>query len=200
MHECLDRALEEEAGAVLLVGRPGRFSAGFDMNVMGGGPEEMTRLVSEGCKLLARMLTHPRPIVAACTGHALAAGAMLLLASDYRVGASVEAKIGLNEVAIGLTPPIFLVELATLRLSKRHLQRALIHAEIYSPSTAVDAGFLDCVTDTEKLIEVAKMHATRLAPLPTEAFSAAKLRAHGEVARRMVEGLATDFGSHSSAS
>ncbi len=194
MHEALDRA-EQEAQSLLLVGRPGRFSAGFDMNVMGGGPDEMIRLVSDGCKLLSRMLVYPRPIVAACTGHALAAGAMLLLCSDFRVGASGEFKIGLNEVAIGLKTPFFLVELAHFRLSKLHLQRALIQAEIYSPSTAVDAGFLDGVTEPEKLTDLAILHARRLAPLPNTAFAAAKTRANGDVARRMVERLADDVAS-----
>jgi len=194
LHEALDRA-EKEAGAVLLVGRPGRFSAGFDMNVMGGGPEQMSRLVAEGCKLFARFLTYPRPIVAACTGHALAAGAMLLLSSDFRIGASGAFKIGLNEVAIGLTPPFFLVALAQGRVAPPHLQRALVQAEIHTPDLAVSAGFLDSVVEPEALLDAARAHAARLAPLPSPVFGVAKQRMNEALARRVIQGLERDLAA-----
>jgi enoyl-CoA hydratase len=116
LHAGLDRA-EREAGAVMLVGRPGRFSAGFDLSIMTSGLEGLRGLVKAGAELLLRTYLYPRPVVTACTGHALAAGALVLLASDLRVGARGQFKIGLNEVAIQLTLPVFGMEQARDRLA-----------------------------------------------------------------------------------
>ena len=93
LHAALDRA-EAEARAVVLVGREGRFSAGFHLPTMTAGTEEMQGLVTAGAELLLRLYLLPRPLVVACTGHALAAGALLLLAADVRIGAAGEFKIG----------------------------------------------------------------------------------------------------------
>jgi enoyl-CoA hydratase len=171
----LDRA-EKEARAVLLLGRPGRFSAGFDLKTMGEGPESAAKLVGAGARLLLRLYELPLPLVVGCTGHALAMGSLLLLAGDWRVGAQGQFKIGLNEVAIRMTLPLFGVELARARLSRRHLQRAVIQAEIYDPEGALDAGYLDCVVPAEDLQQVALVDAARLAELPRSAFAETKLR------------------------
>lgn len=189
--EALDRA-QKEAAAVLLVGRPGRFSAGFDLKEMGTA-DSARSLVTAGAELMMRLFSFPRPVVAACTGHALAAGALLLLSSDLRVGADVEARIGLNEVAIGMKLPLFLVELAQHRLSKRHLSRAITQAEMYSPASAVDAGFLDRVVPEAALFETALGEARRLAQLPDPAFRNAKLRERGALVKRVRATLAEDM-------
>jgi enoyl-CoA hydratase len=176
----LDQA-EKEARAALLVGRPGRFSAGFDLATMQGGPDAARGLVTAGAELCLRMFEMPLPVVSACTGHALAAGALLLLSSDLRVGARGSFKIGLNEVAIGLTLPLFAVELGRARLSRRHFERAASHAEIYGPEGAVDAGFLDEVVDPDALFDRALAQAARLADLNQPAFGNTKRRAHAEI-------------------
>ena len=72
-------AAEASASAVVLAGRPGRFSAGFDLRVMQGATgEEVRALVNHGGALCLRLFESPLPIVAACRGHALAAGAVML--------------------------------------------------------------------------------------------------------------------------
>jgi enoyl-CoA hydratase len=180
----LDRA-EQEADALVWIGRPGRFSAGFDLSVMRSGGEAVGALVVAGAELFAQMLAHPKPIVAACSGHALAAGALALLASDRRIGTHGDFKIGLNEVAIGMTLPHFGVEMAQARLSKRHFARAVAQAEIYSPEGAVDAGYLDLSVAAEDLLETAVGEATRLSTLSGPAFAATKQRVFGDLAERV---------------
>jgi enoyl-CoA hydratase len=191
-HAALDRA-EVEAKAVLIVGRPGRFSAGFDLSVMNSGPEAVKDLVTAGALVLTRIFTHPRPVVAACTGHALAAGALILLASDLRVGVKGDFKIGLNEVAIGMTPPLFLLELATHRLTPRYLTRATVQSEIYSPEQAVGVGYLDQVASADALFEESFAEAKRLAQLPNPAFRNAKERERGGRAQRIRDTLEQDM-------
>ncbi len=192
LHGALDRA-EKDARAVLLVGRPGRFSAGFDLAIMRQGGDAMSSLVTAGAELALRIYEFPCPVVAACTGHAIAMGAILLLASDTRIGAEGDFKIGLNEVAIGMGLPIFAVELARERLSKRHLTRATAEAEIYAPAAAVDAGFLDRVTAPDALFGEALAEAQRLAELPTAAHRMTKLRVRGDAVRRIRATLDEDM-------
>jgi enoyl-CoA hydratase len=192
IHASLDRA-EKEAGAALLLGRDGRLCAGFDLGVMRAGPEAMRRLVTAGAELYLRMIESPLPIAVGCTGHALAAGAILLLAADARIGARGDFKIGLNEVAIGMALPIFAYELARDRLSKRHLVRATSQAEIYAPEAAVDAGFLDAVCEPAALVDTALGEARRLAALPQPAFRRTKAGLHRALVASIRATLADDM-------
>lgn len=192
LHVALDRA-EKEAGAVLLEGRPGRFCAGFDLTVMRAGPAAARDLVTAGAELLLRELEFPLPIVTACTGHALAAGALLLLASDLRVGARGDFKLGLNEVAIGMGLPIFAVELARHRLSRRHFVRATSQAQLYDPDAAVDAGYLDLAVDPAELPSAARAEATRLAQAPQPAFRHTKRSVHAGVVAHVRDTLEEDM-------
>src|SRR5580700_3951192 len=78
---------EKEASAVVLSGRPDRFCAGFDLKVMMSSPEAAKALLRAGADLLMNLYGSPIPVVAACTGHALAGGALVLLTADVRIGA-----------------------------------------------------------------------------------------------------------------
>jgi len=167
-------AAEKEAKALVVVGRPGRFSGGFDLAVMNEGGAATARLVTAGGRLALRLYDFPRPVVIGCTGHALAMGAVLLCAADLRIGAAGDFKVGLNEVAIGLALPPFACELARERLSKRHLQRATALAEVYDPAGAVDAGFLDRTAAPERVEAAALEAAAALAALPGRAHALTK--------------------------
>ncbi len=175
MNEALDR-VEKDAKAVVIVGRPGRFSGGFDLSVMkSGGVEEALKLVGQGGKMLLRMFSFPKPVVAACTGHAIAAGAFMLLSSDTRYGVGGDFKIGLNETAIGMTLPVFGFQLAKARLSKRHLTASAIQAKLYDPAGAVDAGFLDEIVPDDQLVSRAVETAAALGAMPADAYKGNKL-------------------------
>jgi enoyl-CoA hydratase len=191
--DALDRAqADPEARSVLLVGRPGRFSAGFDLATMTASADSMRGLMAAGGRFVARLLLEPLPIVAACTGHALAAGALVLLAADYRIGAAGDFKIGLNEVAIGLALPVWAVELARYRMPASAFDRIIL-GEIGGPEAACAAGFLDEVVAPEELLATATSTAVRLAALRSGAVSGTKTRARATVADRMVDGMDEDL-------
>jgi enoyl-CoA hydratase len=173
LHAALDQA-EREATALCIVGNTKALSAGFDLSVMRGGVEGMIDLVRTGGQLLIRIYAHPQPTVVAVTGHALAAGALLVLTCDTRVGAAGPAKIGLNETSIGMTLPTFAVELARDRLSKRYLTRAAIQAEIFSPDGALAAGYLDRVVPADECERTAVEEARRLGQLDVNAYGGTK--------------------------
>ena len=169
----LDKA-EQDAKAVVFLGRPGLFSAGFDLKEIQKGPQEAAALVNKGAHMLFRLFGFPAPVVAGCTGHAVAAGAFFLLSCDTRIGVDGEFSLGLNETAIGMTLPVFGQELAKDRLSKRHLTAAVIQSTMYSPSEAVDAGFLDQVVSPDDLESACLATAQKLSELPKDTYGLMK--------------------------
>ena len=174
MNQGLSRA-EGEAKALVVQGRSGVFSAGFDLKEIGKGPAQSKALVDKGAKMLLRLFSYPLPLVAASAGHAIAAGALVLLASDTRIGVAGDAKYGLNETAIGMSLPPFGLQIGLCRLSKRYHTEAMIQATLYDADSAKEAGFLDQVVDAARLEESALDAATQLAQLPTEAYQTMKL-------------------------
>ncbi len=188
MNEGLDQA-EKEASGVIIFGRQGRFSGGFDLSEFKKGPEATQALVNKGAHMLLRMFSHPQPLIAACTGHAIAAGALMLLACDTRIGTAGDFKIGLNETAIGMSLPVFGHELASSRLSKRHFTPALIQAQLYSPDDAVDAGYLDLVVPEDDLKQRCIEIASQLAELPTKAYAGNKFDAREQSITRIRKSL-----------
>ena len=192
LHACLDRA-EHEAAAVLLTGREKRLSGGFDLKVMTSGAENMRTLVTAGAELLMRLYLFPRPVVVACNGHALAMGALLLLVADARIGAAGDFKIGLNEVSIQMPLPMFGMELARARLSKRHFTAAVTQAHIYDPQSAVDAGYLDATAPPEVLYDTAFAAARQLAALPNPAFRSTKERERSATVQLIRDTLEADI-------
>ena len=172
----LDRATADRA-VVVLTGRDGIFSAGFDLTVLRAGGSDASAMLRAGFELAERILSFPTPVLIACTGHAIAMGVFLLLSGDYRVGAAGPYKITANEVAIGLTMPRAAVEICRQRLAPAHFNRAVILAEIFSPDEAVAAGFLDRVVPAPELQDVAASAAGLLAKLDSDAHAASKVRA-----------------------
>ncbi len=175
LHAAFDRAEGEDA-IVILTGREGRFSAGFDLKVFSDTPEQLPEMLTLGARLCERILTFPRPVITACTGHGVAAGCFIQLPADLRLGVEGPFRIGLNEVMIGLTMPQFVIDLARSRLTPSHFDRAVNSAAMYTPSEAVHAGFLDRVVAAEELTSAAHAAARELAALNAEAHRATKLK------------------------
>jgi enoyl-CoA hydratase len=192
--EAVERA-ESEASALVLVGGARAFSAGYDLAVMTESPASMRGLVSAGARFLMRLYGSPLPTVAACTGHALAGGALTLLAVDDRIGPSdTPTKLGLNEVAIGMALPIFAVELARDRLSPRHLTEATL-GRVYDPAGAVAAGFLDRVVPRAAVVEAAVAVATERAALRRGAVGRTKTALRGRTIAHVLATLDDDIAA-----
>ena len=170
-----DRA-EGDGAVVVLTGREKYFSAGFDLQVFSERPDEIVEMLTLGATLCERILAFPTPVVVACPGHAIAAGTFPPLAADVRIGAGGPFKLGLNEVKIGLTVPLYVVELARQRLTPRDYNRALVTGRFYDPEEAVAAGLLDSVVPADRLREASLEAAEELAGLNMDAHRATKLR------------------------
>lgn len=190
----LDRAEADDVGAVVVAGRPGRFSGGFDLEVLGGPQDEALAMIEGGFELAHRLLSFPKPVVLGCTGHALAMGSFLLLAGDLRVGAAGEFRIQANEVAIGIPMPDTALALLRHRLTPPAFDRAVVLAEASTPESAVSAGWLDQVVAADDVVAVAQARAATLAAtLDPSAHVISKLRARARVLGELRAAIDADF-------
>jgi enoyl-CoA hydratase len=187
-----DDADRQGPAALLITATPGMLSGGFDLAVMRSGPMEAGRLVTEGGAFITRCFASPVPVVVACTGHAVAAGALLLLGADYRVGSTGAFRIGLIETEIGMVLPRWAVEFAEERLSRRHFQQATVAARMYDPAGAVGAGCLDVAVAPAQVLAEALTEAERLGALPHTAYAGQVRMNRGARLERLVAAVAAD--------
>jgi enoyl-CoA hydratase len=194
LDRCLTAAVGDDAvGALVITGSAGFLTGGFDLTVMkGDDPAAMIRLVSDGGALFTRIFASPLPVVVAAPGHAVAAGALLLLAADERIGAEGTSKVGLIETQIGMFLPRWAIELAEERLSRRHFQVATVGARMYTPSDALDAGYFDAVVAPEELDAAAQTAAETWAKLPAAAYAAQVRVIRGERIAKLEAAVAAD--------
>jgi enoyl-CoA hydratase len=184
------RAEKDQAIVLLRSARNGIFSAGFDLKIFAANDlERSLEMVKTGAELALRLMSYPFPTIGLMQGHAFPMGTFLLLACDVRIGAKGKFRMGLNEVAIGISPPGFAIELARSRVHPAWLSRTVTLGEMFEPDDAVVAGFLDRVvpeTEIERTIEqvVAAMRGLR-AP----AHTLAKQRLRGTVMAAMREAI-----------
>ena len=195
LHAALDQSLEE-ATAVAIIGREGKLSAGFDLTEMTAGIERTQALVGAGGHLLMRIYGHPQPVVLGVTGHALAAGALLALSCDVRIGGDGPAKIGLNETAIGMGLPHYAVELAQARLSTRApaTQRRAGGDLRRRPARwrpATSTAWCPAADVERATIEEAR----RLGQLPGSAYRHTKLALHRALIDRVEPNIDADMAS-----
>jgi enoyl-CoA hydratase len=193
LQAAFERARADRA-AVLLVGKPGLFSAGFDVKVFASGdlPAVMAMLRA-GAELIEQILSFPFPVVTACTGHAYPMGAFLMLSADVRFGADGPYRIGMNEVAIRIVPPRFAIEIARQRLTPAAFNRLIVTGEMLSPTDAVTAGFLDFVVPASELLQKARETARALSALDMESHATTKLRVREQALGALRAAIAADF-------
>ncbi len=195
LNAAFDRAEADDVGAVVLAGRPGRFSGGFDLSVLGGPQDEAMGMLRAGFELSHRLLSFPRPVVTASTGHALAMGSFLLLSGDHRIGAAGAFKIQANEVAIGLPVPAPAVAILRHGLTQPAFDRAAVLAHTFDPESAVAAGWLHQVVAPDDVIPTAQSVAAGLvATLDPSAHAISKLRVRAHALDELRAAIDADFG------
>ncbi|MDG1942736.1 MAG: crotonase/enoyl-CoA hydratase family protein [Halioglobus sp.] len=187
LNEALNRAEQDSAGAVILRGREGIFSAGFDLGEFKKGAEAGMSMVSKGMQLLIRLYSFPLPLVVACTGHGIAMGAFIILACDKRIGVRGKFKITLPETAIGMELPAVMMELTASRISPQYITRVVIQSEVFDPDQALEIGFLDEVVEAGALDDKAMAIAKQLTQLPGVQYAANKLLARKKTLLAMTE-------------
>ena len=200
MQEILAALDEAEAASAVAVvkGREGIFSAGFDMKTFAKGPEASLEMIQTGAELILRFLRYPFPVFTVCAGHAYPMGAFLMLSADARYGVRGDWNIGLNETAIGMTIPMFAIEVARHRLVPAAFQRAST-AYLFNPEQALHAGYFDAIYDRADLDDAVQAEAERLRGLDMLNVTATKARINEPLIAAVEAGLKSEFGEPISA-
>ena len=188
-NEALDRAEREKVGAVIVRGRDGMFSAGFDLGEFKKGAAAGTAMANAGFELLLRLYSFPLPLVAACTGHGIALGAFVIMTCDMRIGCQGKFKLSLPETAIGMELPPLLMGLAESRIPPNFLTRVALNSENFDPDQAVSAGLLDETVSAAELTARSTAAAEKLAQLPQAQFAKNKLAIRAAALQCMRDGL-----------
>ncbi len=168
-------AFEAAGGApVLLRGDGDAFSAGLDLAEVGSlGPAEMTAFLRRLEQLLAQVWSYPGPVVAVVNGHAIAGGCLLALVADWRVCVDApKARLGLNEVGLGLAFPPSILRLVRARLPTQALEEVLLGAGLHAPADALRLGLVDALAADPLAVGRARLAA--LAQHPADAYARAK--------------------------
>ncbi len=187
--EYLDRAeADESVGAVVLRGRDDFFSAGMDLKWMQRIDREELGTIGPNLAMLAhRLFIFPKPVIAAVTGHAIAGGAIILLACDRSIGVEGEYKIGLNEVALGIPFGGFAMKLAQSHLVPSAFGAGLLHGEVYRPARALEVGYLDEIAPASEFDARVAAVAERAAGLSPFAYQMTKQAMRAELAAEIDE-------------
>ena len=192
LNVAFDKA-ENDKAVVVLTGREGVFSGGFNLKEMQAGQTQAMALTAKGSNLARRILAFPTPVIALATGHTIAMGAFLMLACDYRMIAEGDFKVGLNETLIGMTMHNFGIELARYRLANNYFNRCVINAEIFEPKGAIDAGFIDRIVPKEQLSSAAAMAGKMFGQLDKTAFRNTKLRSRKAIFATLDQAIEDDL-------
>lgn len=197
LHEALDSADRDDVGAVVITGNDRVFCGGFDLKVLTSGEvQPAIDMLKGGFELSHRLLSYPKPVVMACTGHAIAMGAFLLSSGDHRVAAPAY-NIQANEVAIGMTIPYAALAIMELRLTPSAYQQSAGLAKTFFGETAVAAGYIDDIVLPDMVIDRALEAAREFANLNQKAHAATKLRTRARALSRIregIDGMAAEFG------
>lgn len=138
--------IREAAGRpILLSGAGGALSSGLNLKEIASldaaGMERFLKLLEDA---LVALYTYPAPTVARVDGHAVAGGCVLALCCDHSVGVNdPRARIGLNEVALGLRFPPRILGLVRDRVPPQRHTEVLLGAGLYDPAGALRVGLLD---------------------------------------------------------
>ena len=189
INNCLDK-VSNEKGCLIITGKEGMFSAGFDLKTLQGGDVKLIQeMTLTGFKLLSRIFSFPRPVIAACSGHGIALGTFLLCCCDYRIGIKGDFMLGANEMRTNMVIPPPILELIKFRVAQSHKYRAVLGAEMYSLSDGKNAGLIDEIVEPEDLFRTAMEKAKDLATMGHPSYSLTKELFIGEVHKKINDSI-----------
>jgi enoyl-CoA hydratase len=185
---------EGEAKAVVLTGQGRIFSAGVDLiRLSEGGAAYVRQFLPALHRLYEAVFFHPKPVVAAINGHAVAGGAVLACCADRRIMARQAGRIGVTELLVGVPFPALAFEVVRFAVPARYLPEFTLSGATYATDAALDRGWIDEVAEPETLLEDALSVARELVLLSPAAFAQTKRQIRSVVAERYGEsGALTD--------
>jgi enoyl-CoA hydratase/carnithine racemase len=173
---CLGQLADDpRVRGTILTGSGSFFSFGFDIpHFLEYSKEAFTGYLGRFTALYRELFFHPKPVVAALNGHAVAGGCMLAIACDARIMVGGKAKIGLNEIGFGSS--VFAGSVGMLRfcVGDRRAQEILYSGSLNSADEALALGLVDVIATDASLLDQARTVARALAAKDPEAFRSIK--------------------------
>jgi len=169
-------ARDKNIRVVLITGSGADFCSGADLSglerTFNAGVLDHMADARNMAELFLEMRHHPRPIVAAVRGRALAGGCGLATACDLIVAAE-SSKFGYPEVNIGFVPAMVM---AILRrsLSEKRAFEMIASGEIITAQTALDFGLINSVFADETFDIEVDAFVSKLASKSTSAITLSK--------------------------
>jgi len=162
-------------GVVLTSASPSIFCGGFDLRALAhADAETFGRFIRTFETLFFDLFLLKKPLVAALTGHAVAGGAMLAGAADFRFAAEGNGTIGLPEARLGVHVPRAMIEAMRVTLGDRALTRMALGGETVPFAEAKELGAIDRIVAKEALLDEAVLYARRLGEAAPEVYGAIK--------------------------
>jgi enoyl-CoA hydratase len=181
MGESLERCEKEGAKVLIITGRTDFFSGGLDLNLVPTlSPSDLNTFAEMFARTMVRVFSLPVPTIAACTGHAVAGGAILAFSCDLRLMVEGPYLIQMNEMVIGIPMPSWLLLVCRSAIPQQWQIEALLHARAYSPSEAVERGlFHGLYRNMEEITKEACARSEHLKTLNLQAYHTTKKRMRG---------------------
>jgi enoyl-CoA hydratase len=192
--KCFDELRTSDAGAVVVTGQGRMFSAGVDLiRVSSGGADYVRDFLPTLHRLYDAVFFHPKPVVAAINGHAIAGGCVLACCADRRIMGRGGGRIGVTELLVGVPFPALAFEIVRFAVPARYLPEFTFGGATYDTDTALQRGWVDAVAEAETLMAEAMAAARQLALLSPSAFAQTKKQIRQAVSERLADsGAATD--------
>jgi enoyl-CoA hydratase len=174
------------ARAVVLSGSGRIFSAGVDLlRLLDGGGAYIRQFLPALSTMLATVFAHPKPVVAAINGHAVAGGCVLACAADKRIMARDAGRIGVTELLVGVPFPAAAMEIMRCATAPQYFEDAIFSGATYTPPEAVARGLVHDIVDPHALLDRAIDAAKTLAALSPAAFATTKRQTRGPALERL---------------
>jgi len=179
-----------DSGALVITGREGLFSGGFDLKTLATGDmEKITKMVQLGYNLLLELFSFDRPIVAAVSGHSIALGLFVTCSADYRIAIDGKYVCQANEVRNNMDIPTQIMEILKARVNKKYFYPAVYHSDAYSVQESIEVGFIDEVVSEDQFMERAMEKAKELATLPHPFYANTKKTAEEDVRQKIADAI-----------
>jgi enoyl-CoA hydratase len=185
---------KSDAKAVVMTGQGKIFSAGVNLiKLSEGGAGYIRKFLPALHRLYDAVFYHPKPVVAAINGHAIAGGCVLACCADRRVMANDGGRIGVTEILVGVPFPALAFEIVRFAVPPRYLPEFTLSGATYVHKDALQRGWIDEVVEPGELMSRAMAVAQSLAALSPPAFTQTKMQIRASVTERMsLSGEATD--------
>ena len=184
------KKVPRDSGALVITGREGLFSGGFDLKTLATGDmEKITKMVQLGYRLLLELFSFDRPIVAAVSGHSIALGLFVTCSADYRIAIDGKYVCQANEVRNNMDIPTQIMEIIRARVNKKYFYSAVYHSDAYSVQDSIEVGYIDEVVSEDQFMKRVMEKAKELATLPHPFYANTKKTAQDDVRQKIADAI-----------